>query len=205
MGERRERRGRRSIGRSCGDNCGARERVCRKRGGAMSISEYNGAAIIAMSGKDCVAIGCDLRLGIQNQTLATDFKKVYKIHDRLYLGLAGLATDALTLNQRFQFKHNMYKLREERNMKPATFAHMVSLGAMETSKDFMVAGTAPSSLWGVCESFFRADLGPEELFETISQCLLSGVDRDALAGWGAVVYVIAKDRSFVKTLKGRMD
>ena len=35
-----------------------------------------------MSGKDCVAIGCDLRLGIQNQTLATDFKKVYKIHDR---------------------------------------------------------------------------------------------------------------------------
>jgi len=92
----------------------------------MSISEYNGAAIIAMSGKDCVAIGSDLRLGIQNQTLATDFKKVFKIHSRLYLGLAGLATDALTLNQRFQFKHNMYKLREERNMKPATFAHMVS-------------------------------------------------------------------------------
>jgi 20S proteasome subunit beta 3 len=204
----------------------------------MSISEYNGAAIVAMSGKDCVAIGCDLRLGIQNQTLATDFKKVYKIHDRLYLGLAGLATDALTLNQRFQFKHNMYKLREERNMKPATFAHMVSktlyekrfgpyfcepviagidddgtpyitgmdsLGAMETSKDFMVAGTAPNSLWGVCESFYRPNLSQDELFESISQCLLSGVDRDCLSGWGAVVYVIGKDGSFVKTLKGRMD
>ena len=67
---------------------------------------------------------------------------------------------------------------------------MDSLGAMEMSKDFMVAGTAPNSLWGVCESFYRPDLGPDDLFETISQCLLSGVDRDALSGWGAVVYVM---------------
>lgn len=32
--------------------------------------------------------------------------------------------------------------------------------------------------------------GPEELFETLSQALLSGQDRDCLAGWGAVVYVM---------------
>lgn len=32
--------------------------------------------------------------------------------------------------------------------------------------------------------------GPEELFETLSQCLLSGVDRDALSGWGAIVHVV---------------
>ena len=32
--------------------------------------------------------------------------------------------------------------------------------------------------------------GPEELFETVSQALLSGQDRDCLAGWGAVVYVM---------------
>ena len=31
---------------------------------------------------------------------------------------------------------------------------------------------------------------PEELFETTSQCLLSGVDRDALSGWGAIIYVV---------------
>jgi len=53
----------------------------------LQISEYNGAAVVAMSGKECVAIGCDLRLGIQNQTLATDFKKVYKIHERCVLPL----------------------------------------------------------------------------------------------------------------------
>lgn len=45
----------------------------------------------------------------------------------------------------------------------------------------------------------------EELFETVSQALLSGQDRDCLAGWGAVVYVITKDKVIARTLKGRMD
>ena len=31
---------------------------------------------------------------------------------------------------------------------------------------------------------------PEELFETVTQCLMSGADRDALSGWGAIVYVM---------------
>ena len=61
------------------------------------IFEYNGAAIVAMAGKECVAIGSDLRLGVQFQTLATDHKKVFRIHDKLYIGLAGLSTDAQTL------------------------------------------------------------------------------------------------------------
>ena len=32
--------------------------------------------------------------------------------------------------------------------------------------------------------------GPEELFEVISQALLNAQDRDALAGWGAVVHIM---------------
>lgn len=32
--------------------------------------------------------------------------------------------------------------------------------------------------------------GPEELFETTAQCLISGMDRDALSGWGAVIYIV---------------
>lgn len=117
-----------------------------------------------MTGKECVAIGSDLRLGVQFQTLATDFQKIYKIHDKLFLGLAGLGTDALTLANLFKFRcgvasatapghaggrprrglcpcvpqfcdasyaprafrHNLYKLREERNMSPQAFASMVS-------------------------------------------------------------------------------
>ncbi|KAF5735492.1 proteasome subunit beta type-3 [Tripterygium wilfordii] len=31
---------------------------------------------------------------------------------------------------------------------------------------------------------------PEELFEAISQALLSSVDRDCLSGWGGHVFVV---------------
>lgn len=132
----------------------------------------------------------------------------------------------------------MYKLREERDIKPSSFAQLVSatlyerrfgpyfcspviaglepdgtpylcgmdsIGAIETAKDFMVAGTATESLLGVCESLWKPDMEAEELFETLSQALLSGQDRDCLAGWGAVVYVITKDKVVARTLKGRMD
>ena len=57
----------------------------------------NGSAIVAMAGHECFAIGSDLRFGVQFQTLATDYRKVYKIHDQLFLGLAGLGTDTQTL------------------------------------------------------------------------------------------------------------
>ena len=194
--------------------------------------------MIAMAGKECIAIASDLRFGVQNQTLACDYKKVYKIHDKLFMGLSGLASDCTSVYKKFLFKHNLYRLREERDMAPETFSSLVSatlyekrfgpffiepviaglgadnvpfisgmdsLGATETAKDFMVAGTNSQSLLGICETFFRPDLGPEELFEVIAQCMLSGVDRDALAGWGAVVYVISKDKCVARTLKGRMD
>lgn len=47
--------------------------------------------------------------------------------------------------------------------------------------------------------------GPEDLFETISQALLNAVDRDALSGWGAHVYIIEKDKVTQRLLKGRQD
>lgn len=59
--------------------------------------EYNGSAVVAMIGKDCVAIAADRRLGIQAQTLTTDFQKIYPMNDTLYIGFYGLATDAQTV------------------------------------------------------------------------------------------------------------
>lgn len=47
--------------------------------------------------------------------------------------------------------------------------------------------------------------GPEDLFETISQALLNAVDRDALSGWGAHVYIVEKDKVTKRLLKGRQD
>ena len=62
-----------------------------------SILEYNGAGIVAMVGKECVAIAADRRLGIQAQTVSTTFQKIYQMNDKLFVGLPGLATDVLTV------------------------------------------------------------------------------------------------------------
>jgi len=92
----------------------------------MSIMEYNGAAIIAMVGKECVAIAADRRLGMQAQTLSCNFQKVFQMGDKLFIGLPGLATDVQTISNRLTFRKNLYELRECRQIKPKTFMSMVS-------------------------------------------------------------------------------
>jgi len=204
----------------------------------MSILEYNGAAVIAMAGKDCVGIASDNRLGIQYQTVAMDFKKVFKMNDTLFVGLAGLATDVQTLDQLLRFRMNLYELREERTMTPQVFTNLLSnilyekrfgpyfaepvvagldekgspylatmdlIGAIETTKDFVVSGTCDGNLYGMCETLYKPDLGKEELFETLAQALLASVDRDALSGWGGVVHIITKEGVMSRELKGRQD
>jgi 20S proteasome subunit beta 3 len=49
----------------------------------MSIFEYNGSAIVAMAGKECVAIGSDLRFGVQLQVrsaLCLPLARVASLH-----------------------------------------------------------------------------------------------------------------------------
>mmetsp|Transcript_22815 Transcript_22815/g.68493 ORF Transcript_22815/g.68493 Transcript_22815/m.68493 type:complete len:205 (+) Transcript_22815:236-850(+) len=204
----------------------------------MSILQHNGAAIVCMAGKDCVAIAADTRFGLQQQTVACDFQKVFKMTDRVFVGLAGLATDVQTLRATLKFKLALYALREERVMKPEAFSALLShmlyekrfgpyfvepvvaglkddgtpflcgmdlIGAPVYTDDFVVSGTCTPNLNGMCESMWRPGMAPDELFETISQCLLASVDRDALSGWGAVVHVITPQGVTSKQLKGRMD
>ena len=79
------------------------------------------------------------------------------------------------------------------------------IGAPVFAKDFVVSGTTSDELYGVCEAFWKPNLNPDQLFETISQSLLAAVDRDCLAGWGAIVHVITKDGVTTKKLKSRKD
>eukprot|EP00054_Salpingoeca_dolichothecata_P005430 m.34577 g.34577 ORF g.34577 m.34577 type:complete len:205 (-) comp15518_c0_seq2:48-662(-) len=204
----------------------------------MSILEYNGSGIVAMTGKNCVAIAADRRFGIQAQTVSCDFQKIFQYGDHLFVGLPGLATDVQTVSQKLKFKYSMYKLREEREMKPKTMLSVISsllyekrfgpffvepvvaglnkdgtpfvastdlIGCPMMTSDFVVSGTCSEQLYGMCEVLWREDMGPDELFEATSQALLNAQDRDALAGWGAVVHIIEKDKITTRTLKGRMD
>jgi 20S proteasome subunit beta 3 len=92
----------------------------------MSIMPYNGGAVMAMKGKNCVAIAADRCFGIQAQMVTTDFQKIFAMGDRLYIGLAGLATDIQTVAQRLKFRLNLYMLKEGRHIKPFTLMSMVA-------------------------------------------------------------------------------
>lgn len=200
--------------------------------------EYNGGSVVAAKGKNCVVIASDLRLGQQAMTVACNFDKVFRVTEKTYIGLPGLASDVSTLRERFRYRVNMYKMKEEREIEPEIFANLVSstlyerrfgpyfiepviaglnskdepfiaatdvIGCLNFAKDFVVSGTASDKLFGMAEGLWEPDLGPEELFETVSQILLGALERDALSGWGAVVRIITPDKVIERTLKARMD
>ncbi|KAK4054170.1 proteasome core particle subunit beta 3 [Microbotryomycetes sp. JL201] len=204
----------------------------------MSIMELNGGSCVAMVGKDCVAIACDLRLGNQALTVACNHEKVFPATERTYFGLPGLASDTFTVKDKLRQRVNLYAMKEERTIEPETFAELVSstlyerrfgpyyvepvvaginikdepficamdlVGCINFAKDFVVSGTASEKLFGMAESLWEPDLEAEDLFETISQTLLNAVDRDAYSGWGAVVWIIQKDKVTKRWLKARMD
>ena len=88
--------------------------------------QYNGAAVICMAGKKCVGIASDRRYGLRNQTISCEMQKTFQVNDRTLCGMTGLATDMQTLEQKFVFRNNMYRLREERDMSPEVFSNMAS-------------------------------------------------------------------------------
>lgn len=52
--------------------------------------------------------------------------QVFPVSDKLYIGLSGLATDTYTLRESLRFRVNMYRMKEEREITPETFTHLVS-------------------------------------------------------------------------------
>ena len=53
--------------------------------------------MIAMRGKNCVAIATDTRLSTQLMTIDSNFQRVFKVNDMCLMGVSGLGTDCQTL------------------------------------------------------------------------------------------------------------
>ncbi|KAK6734114.1 hypothetical protein RB195_017720 [Necator americanus] len=163
----------------------------------MSIMSYNGGTILAMAGNECICIASDLRIGEQMTTVAVDQKKVHKIADKVYKN--AVRTSRKSQNQARRTSHNDFKSCL------STSLCMDTIGCIASPKDFVAVGTGQEYLLGVCESFWRENMNPEELFEATAQSMLSCLERDAASGWGVVIYTITKDKVNISTLKGRMD
>jgi 20S proteasome subunit beta 3 len=205
----------------------------------MSILEYNGSALCAMAGKNCVAIASDRQFGVQQTGITNNMRRIFKMSDTMLLGMSGLGSDVMTCEQKLRMKANMYELRENRELSPRAFDNMMStflysrrfgpyfiepliaglegpdhkpflsgqdlIGCPVHTDDFIVAGTAESSLYGTCETFYKPDLGPDELFEVVAQCVMASVDRDCLSGWGVEVHILTPTQHIIKKVTGRTD
>lgn len=192
-----------------------------------------------MAGNQCVGIASDRRFGANQQTIAMDMERIFKINNRTLVGFSGLGTDVATVYEDVKMRADMFKLREDREIKPRTFESMMSnylyskrfgpffiepivvglegddfqplvcshdlLGMPVYTDSFAVSGTASSSLLGTCETFYKPNLGPEELYEVMAQSLISATDRDCLSGYGAVIYILTPDRLIMRQVEGRAD
>lgn len=87
---------------------------------------YNGGCVIAMQGKDCIAIATDRRFGLQSHTAGEDCQKVFHLSPRLYLGLTGLQTDIMTVYNRLMYRKNVYEINEGREVSPKVLTELLS-------------------------------------------------------------------------------
>jgi len=89
--------------------------------------EYNGGSLIVMSGKNCLAIASDLRFGLENFTSSCNTPKIFKIHQKLFLGLTGLNGDILTVKQNLDFQSNIYEIDNNKKINQIVFDNILSL------------------------------------------------------------------------------
>eukprot|EP01062_Namystynia_karyoxenos_P078520 TRINITY_DN80_c0_g1_i2.p1 TRINITY_DN80_c0_g1~~TRINITY_DN80_c0_g1_i2.p1 ORF type:complete len:237 (+),score=92.68 TRINITY_DN80_c0_g1_i2:92-712(+) len=91
-----------------------------------SIWNYNGGAVLAMTGKDCFTFATDNRFGAQQKTEARNNPKLHQLSPTTFIGLAGLETDNQTLLSKIRYRLKMFKLKEERDMPVRSLVQMVS-------------------------------------------------------------------------------
>jgi 20S proteasome subunit beta 3 len=82
---------------------------------------------------------------------------------------------------------------------------MDRIGSMTEPLDFVAGGTCEEQLMGLYETVWEPNMGPEQLFKSISQSMMNAFDRYAISGWGAIVHVVEKDKVTTRLLKTRMD
>lgn len=87
--------------------------------------DYNGSAIVAMAGKNCVGIAADRHLGQQRLSIAKT-TKVHTVQPKVMVGFTGLQTDAITMKNTLEYRLNVFELQEERNMEPKTLSNLLS-------------------------------------------------------------------------------
>jgi 20S proteasome subunit beta 3 len=90
------------------------------------ITTYYGGSVLAMRGKDSVAIIGDKRLGQGSITGSNSHTRIHKISPRIFIGLPAFVPDCQMLQKKLMKNFNLFELNEGREMEPEEFTNMVS-------------------------------------------------------------------------------
>jgi len=74
----------------------------------------NGGCVIAMRGKNCIAIASDLGFHGERYITGINTPKIFKMHDKLFVGLSGLLGDISSVKQILEYEISSFLLKENR-------------------------------------------------------------------------------------------
>ncbi|KAH8291562.1 hypothetical protein KR018_000406, partial [Drosophila ironensis] len=82
--------------------------------------------VVAMTGRNCVAIASDHMFGDDESVLSVNCPKVFRISPLMYMGIVGLHSDAQMVHDRLMFRKRLYEGNVRRPVSPTTFAGITS-------------------------------------------------------------------------------
>jgi 20S proteasome subunit beta 3 len=89
-------------------------------------STYYGGSVLAMRGKDAIAIASDLRLGHGAMTVGKNFSKLYTLTPKIVLGLAEFVPDCQAVFKELRKHVNMFRLNQGRDIEPEEVCSLLS-------------------------------------------------------------------------------
>jgi 20S proteasome subunit beta 3 len=75
---------------------------------------------------------------------------------------------------------------------------MDCLGAETISSDFAAAGSAGTSLYGICEMVYKPGMETPQLLRTVQSVFTSAIQRNCMSGGPIFVYTITRDGIHLK-------
>jgi 20S proteasome subunit beta 3 len=199
-------------------------------GGSCNSESFHGGTILAMAGRDSVAIASDSRFS-SYQTgpflLGQYPRCIFRVGSKTLVGFYGLDSDASAIME--TMRENLFK-HFDKDMNTHSIARLLSdtlyasglqcspivvglsnrcipeifsmdgLGAQTVTRNFAISGTANSGLYAICEAMYQPNLSSEELVAVVEKCLRLALQRDVLSGCSIRILTITEGGIYSKEI-----
>ncbi|OKY79032.1 MAG: 20S proteasome beta subunit [Candidatus Methanohalarchaeum thermophilum] len=188
-----------------------------------SGEEFKGTTTVGIVCKDGVVLGTERRASMSNLVASKRAKKVFQVHDRLGLTMAGSVGDAQQLVRTISAEANLYQLKREKEMSVKAASTMMSnilrggalpyyvqliLGGFDKEgprifvldptggnlEEKMVStGSGSPIAYGVLEDRYDEEMSIEDGINLVIRAITSAMKRDTASGDGIDVAKITEE------------